>query len=546
LALSSCFILLGSAFIYAFSGLTKFDSIYCLISTFDPSVNHTQFILGLILIFIGFLFKIGAAPLHNWAPAKHYGKMLSLSLISVRLEKWVKLSNSGDTLKLMIPSYIRKIISGQNNYLGKVTSHKMSENEMGYRGSKSIVSLNKIKNTFVKEQRVYGSYFESKLYSKLRYTLMGCESNYHVKIPSKQLNIHSFSTLLNNSLVTPLAAERTSINSWWITGFTDAEGSFQISIRHDTRLKFNWRVGPAFQIKLHIKDIGILEEIKNMLGVGTITKDKLNTANFNVWSIKDIQIIINHFDKYPLVTAKHSDYLIFKQCFEIIKNGEHLTEKGLIKILELKSCLNLGLSDKLKKAFPNIIPISRPEYIFKGIPNPWWVSGFVNGDGSFYIQIRRLHRKTKANSTILNNTVIYRTVGLTFAINLHSRDEIVLLNLVDYFKSLNNEIIKSFQDNKEDIKDKYLPISNTRISKHIHKAKAPKKSVYLYFRKISDIVNIIIPFFEKYPLKGYKNLDFIDFINVAKIIKSKKHLTYEGFNKIENINITMNERRPWS
>lgn len=67
-ALSSCFILLGAALIYAFSGLTKFDSIYCLITTFDPSVNHTQFTLGLVLIFIGFLFKIGAAPLHNWAP----------------------------------------------------------------------------------------------------------------------------------------------------------------------------------------------------------------------------------------------------------------------------------------------------------------------------------------------------------------------------------------------------------------------------------------------------------------------------------------------
>jgi NADH:ubiquinone oxidoreductase subunit 2 (subunit N) len=64
-ALSSCFILLGSALIYAFSGLTKFDSIYLLISSFDPSVNHTQFTFGLVLIFIGFLFKIGAAPLHN-------------------------------------------------------------------------------------------------------------------------------------------------------------------------------------------------------------------------------------------------------------------------------------------------------------------------------------------------------------------------------------------------------------------------------------------------------------------------------------------------
>ena len=49
----------------------------------------------------------------------------------------LKLSNSGDLLKLMIPSYSRKAISGQNNYLGMVTSHKMNENEMGYRGSKS-------------------------------------------------------------------------------------------------------------------------------------------------------------------------------------------------------------------------------------------------------------------------------------------------------------------------------------------------------------------------------------------------------------------------
>ncbi|CAK5273030.1 unnamed protein product [Mycena citricolor] len=64
-ALSSCFILLGSALIYSFSGLTKFDSIYILISDLDSSVDHTQFTLGVLLIFIGFLFKIGAAPLHN-------------------------------------------------------------------------------------------------------------------------------------------------------------------------------------------------------------------------------------------------------------------------------------------------------------------------------------------------------------------------------------------------------------------------------------------------------------------------------------------------
>jgi NADH-ubiquinone oxidoreductase chain 2 len=70
-ALSSCFILLGAGLIYSFTGLTNFESIYSLLS-----VSHTATLftankiisgvsLGLILIFIGFLFKIAAAPLHS-------------------------------------------------------------------------------------------------------------------------------------------------------------------------------------------------------------------------------------------------------------------------------------------------------------------------------------------------------------------------------------------------------------------------------------------------------------------------------------------------
>jgi hypothetical protein len=40
---------------------------------------------------------------------------------------------------------------------------------------------------------------------------------------------------------------------------------------------------------------------------------------------------------------------------------EHLTLEGLLKILSLKASLNLGLPDKLKEHFPNIIPTTRPE-----------------------------------------------------------------------------------------------------------------------------------------------------------------------------------------
>ena len=67
---------------------------------------------------------------------------------------WLKLPNSGNTLKHIVPNYSQKIISGQNNYLGTVINYMISENKMGYRGSKSkFVSQTNV----VKEQRVDGS-----------------------------------------------------------------------------------------------------------------------------------------------------------------------------------------------------------------------------------------------------------------------------------------------------------------------------------------------------------------------------------------------------
>jgi len=103
------------------------------------------------------------------------------------------------------------------------------------------------------------------------------------------------------------------------------------------------KVKPVFSITLHKKDTAILEEIKKIFGVGKVNIKESSKVVYRVESFKELEIIINHFVKYPLVTAKLSDYLIFKECFEIIKQGEHLTENGLLKIISLKTNLNLGL-----------------------------------------------------------------------------------------------------------------------------------------------------------------------------------------------------------
>lgn len=68
--LSSCFILLGSALLYANSGTTNLENIYVIasISEIEPITNDMYkpyyFHLSLIIISVGLLFKVSAAPFH--------------------------------------------------------------------------------------------------------------------------------------------------------------------------------------------------------------------------------------------------------------------------------------------------------------------------------------------------------------------------------------------------------------------------------------------------------------------------------------------------
>nr|YP_009517227.1 LAGLIDADG homing endonuclease [Myochromella boudieri]AYE93138.1 LAGLIDADG homing endonuclease [Myochromella boudieri] len=372
----------------------------------------------------------------------------------------------------------------------------MSESEMGYRGSKSDILSPQPKEISVKEQRVDGSYFG--FYPKLRCTLMGFERSYQVKIPSNQLNKKLFSTN------TTTEAE---ISPWFLTGFIDAEGCFSIKIQQNVKLKTKWRVRPVFSITLHIKDLALLKSIKNNLGVGNISKSGEKAVMFAVDSIKEIPVIINHFDKYPLITQKLSDYLIFKQCFEIINQGNHLTERGLLEIIGLKSNLNLGLPVKLKEAFPaidiKVTEVNKAEYKFKGIPNPLWVSGFTSGEGSFQVLARNRN----------SNELFAR-----FSIHLHIRDLEVLKGISNFFKE------------KDEIKEKKVTLT--------------EKSAQLQISKFSDINNIIIPFFNKHPILGMKSLDFIDFKKVCLILKTKDHLTSTlVYNQIIEIKSGMNLNR---
>ena len=61
--------------------------------------------------------------------------------------------------------------------------------------------------------------------------------------------------------------------------------------------------------------------------------------------------------------------------------------------------------------------------------------------------------------------------------------------------------------------------------------------------KFENIMNIVIPFFQKHKIEGIKAKDFEDWCRVAELIKNKMHLTEEGLEQIRKIKANMNTGR---
>lgn len=289
------------------------------------------------------------------------------------------------------------------------------------------------------------------------------------------------------------------LNPYYITGLVDAEGCFTTSIYKDCRMKTGWQVKPIFQLNLHKKDLKILEALQKTWGVGKIYKHGQDSFMYRVSSLKNLRVITTHFDHYPLITQKLADYLLFKQSIDLIQEKLHLTEKGLLTLVGIKSVLNWGLSEKFKETFPNMIPVVRPKVDISEIKDVYWLVGFVEGEGSFMVIIQ----ESKSKKTTDN-------IGLRFVITQHSKDSVLLDNISNYLGC--------------------------------GKCYSSRNEVNLTVSTFSDI-NKIISLFNKYPLLGTKKEDYLDFCKVAELIKSKDHLTKQGIENIKRIKSNMNSKR---
>jgi hypothetical protein len=117
-----------------------------------------------------------------------------------------------------------------------------------------------------------------------------------------------------------------------------------------------------FQIGLHTKDLDVLCLLQQHLGgIGSIhLAQNRDIVNYSIDSIKDLNNLIFYLEKYPLLTQKAADFLLFKKAVELVNNKAHLTLEGLKEIVNIKASMNLGLSDMLKSEFVGYTPLERP------------------------------------------------------------------------------------------------------------------------------------------------------------------------------------------
>jgi hypothetical protein len=220
---------------------------------------------------------------------------------------------------------------------------------------------------------------------------------------------------------------------------------------------------------------------------------------YRISGLNNLNVIIKHLDSFPLLTQKHADYILFKQVIELMKRGEHLTTPGILKIINLKASLKWGLSPKLKEEWLNVAPAVRPTVLPAVIKDKQWLIGFVEGEGSFQIVTQKRKDKT--------------WVSLRFTLTQHIRDKELMENMIKYLEC-----------------GRYCPTGT-------------RKEVSFIVSNQKEIFNIIIPLFQKYPLLGSKLQDFLDFVKVAELLKSKAHLTEEGLELVNAIKSNMTNRR---
>ena len=274
----------------------------------------------------------------------------------------------------------------------------------------------------------------------------------------------------------------------WLRGFSDAESNF--NIKKDNRKESVFQF--YFKIELHINDRPLLEYIHKRLQIGVVypvnLKENLVRSSWEVYSKNDILKLIKIFDLHQLNTSKQLDYLAWKEAFLIYTDNNSLKIMDITtEILRLKNTMN-----RKKTSFVQ-------NYQHKIQINPYWLLGFIEGEGSFWVSKTNLIQ--------------------AFELGIILSEKPLMIEISNYLKNLIPQDLNCKNNLKNSIKLRIRPskgINNNPV-------------ISLKFVNMIYITKVFIPFLDNLNFLSKKGLSFKDWkiITLFKLFNNL-HLTQEG------------------
>lgn len=274
----------------------------------------------------------------------------------------------------------------------------------------------------------------------------------------------------------------------WFTGFSDAEGNFNIIIYKD-KLGNISSVSFRFKIELHVDDKNALIYIKKILNMGNDIAIYDHSCRFTVTHPKDIYKLIEIFDKYNLNTTKYLDYLDFKKAFKIYQERiKTVKDQEIFNIiLNIKNGMN---NNRSCWDFPVKHNIVITDY---------WLLGLIEGEGSFYLDRSKMEPILSITQSNIQHALMEKIKD--YLIDKLGFDKYSL------FKLNNSSHITIIS---EKARNNSKPLSVIRV------------------KNTNVLNNYLIPYLDKMTFITKKGLDYNDFKVICKAI-------YDGVYRLENI-----------
>ena len=143
--------------------------------------------------------------------------------------------------------------------------------------------------------------------------------------------------------------------AWYLSGFVDGEGSFNISFRKKSDYRIGWQ--PVLSFNVSQRERTILALMKRHFKCGIIKSRKDGVHSYDVTNPKALQEnIIPFFKKYNFLSQrKKYNFSLFQKAVKLMAEKRHLEPAGLKDLVNIREKINPGAGRTRKYSKQDIL-----------------------------------------------------------------------------------------------------------------------------------------------------------------------------------------------